>query len=671
MPLPTPTLAAVLACLLLTACGRDPAPPASSATATGSAATAANAPMEADLARTLREQADFYTFRPLSELPANLAWQDGTDLPEFADPAARKGGTYTTFIADFPRTLRTIGPDATGGIRPFLLDYVEPRFIERHPNLPDAGYPGLTRQWAVDAASATTYYRIDPAARWSDGRPLTTDDVVFTFYFLRSPHLGQPWYNDFYTKNFTRLIVYDRLTFALVHPERKPDLATRLGNFSPYPRHAYADFGAGWIERFQWRETPKVGAYELRDRDVEKGRAVTLTRVKDWWAADKRFFRGRYNFDRFRLEVVRDPDKAVEAFARGNLDAITLGTPKHWYETLPETHPEVAAGRILRFQFFNRVPQPDWGLWINRARAPLDQADVRIGLHHAVNFDLVCQQFFRGDAVRLQTRSDGYGWRMHPTLRPRPFDPGAARAAFARAGFSQQGADGILADASGRRLSFTVTTGRQDLRDLLPILKQEALKAGVELKLEVLDRTTGFKKTQEKNHEIALVALSRSVELYPRYWELYHGSNAYHDAYTRDGRPTPVATGSVPNPAPSQIRAQTNNMTMTFVPELDRLIEAYDRAETLDEVKRLAAQIEELIFADATWINGWSTPFYRGAYWRHVKWPAGFNPMQSRNLEEFFVHWIDPQEQAEVEAARRTGRTFPGGLQRFDQFREP
>ena len=54
-----------------------------------------------------------------------------------------------------------------------------------------------------------------------------------------------------------------------------------------------------------------------------------------------------------------------------------------------------------------------------------------------------------------------------------------------------------------------------------------------------------------------------------------------------------------------------------------------------------------------------------------MKWPAGFNPMQSRNLEEFFVHWIDPQEQAEVEAARRNGRTFPGGLQRFDQFREP
>ena len=136
-------------------------------------------------------------------------------------------------------------------------------------------------------------------------------------------------------------------------------------------------------------------------------------------------------------------------------------------------------------------------------------------------------------------------------------------------------------------------------------------------------------------------------------------------------RSVAVATGSTPNPRPQQVRVQTNNMTMTFLPELDRLIEAYDRAETLDEVKRLAVQIEEIIFADAAWVNGWSTPFHRGAYWRYVKWPAGFNPMQSRTQEEFFVHWLDPEEKKEVEAARRTGRTFPAALQVFDQFRDP
>jgi len=258
---------------------------------------------------------------------------------------------------------------------------------------------------------------------------------------------------------------------------------------------------------------------------------------------------------------------------------------------------------------------------------------------------------------------------MHPTITARPFDPPKAREYFAKAGFTKQGPDGVLTNAAGQRLSFTITAYSQALRDLLPILKEEALKAGLEFKLEILDSTTGYKKMQEKNHEIALVALSRSVELYPRYWEMYHGTNAYSDAYTKDGKIVKIATGAEPNPHPKQVEVQTNNMTMTFIPELDRLIEAYDKAETLDEIKRLAARIEEIIYEDAAWVNGWQRPFFRGGYWRYVKWPQGFNSAEARDMEEFFLHWIDVDEKKEVEAARRSGKTYPNALQVFDQFK--
>ncbi len=664
MPFRLPVLLSCLA-FFAAGCGR------SGETADKSAAVPAGAPnMEADLAKTLKEQPEFYVFKTPADLPAGLQWENGADLPEFADPNAKKGGTFNFFISDFPRTIRTIGPDATGGIRPYLLDYVEPGFINPHPNLVNRGYPGLLTEWAVGPDGRTLYFKIDPKARWSDGRPLTTDDVVFTLYFMRSPHLNEPWYNDFYTKNYKQVIVFDKLTFATVHPEKKPDLAIRFGSWVPYPRHAYQDFGPGWLERFQWRELPKLGPYVLHDRDIEKGRAVTLTRVKDWWAADKRFYRGRFNPDRYRLEVIRDPDKAAESFMRGDLDFFGLGLSKYWYETLPDNHPEVVAGRLIKFKFYNQTPRPDYGLWINRAKPLLDNNDVRTGIQHASNIALVCEQFFRGDAEQMQTRSDGYGWRMHPTITARPFDPVKAREYFAKAGFTTQGPDGVLTNARGQRLSFTITAYSQALRDLLPILKQEALKAGLEFKLEVLDATTGWKKMQEKNHEIALAALSRSAELYPRYWEMYHGSNAYTDAYTKDGQPTPIATGSTPNPQPKQVAVQTNNMTMTFIPELDRLIEAYDKAETLEDIKALAAQIEQIIHDDAAWVNGWQRPFYRGGHWRYVKWPAGFNVAQSRDFEEFFVHWIDVDEKKEVEAARKSGRTYPdGGVKVYDQFK--
>ena len=64
--------------------------------------------MEAELAKTIKEQSDFYVFKTPADLPAGLKWENGADLPEFANPNAKKGGTFNYFIPDFPRTIRTI-----------------------------------------------------------------------------------------------------------------------------------------------------------------------------------------------------------------------------------------------------------------------------------------------------------------------------------------------------------------------------------------------------------------------------------------------------------------------------------------------------------------------------------------------------------------------------------
>ncbi len=227
-PLPARTLlplAGIAAALALVGCGGSK----------DEHTSADSGAMEADLVRTVAEQPDFYLRKPITELPADLPWQDGSDLPEFANPDAPKGGTFYNSIIDFPRTLRTIGPDATGGIRPYLLDWVEPWWVHPHPNFPGRFYPGLASRWAIDHANRTAYLEIDPAARWSDGTPVTTADVEFSFYFYRSPHLREPWYNDFYTTKFESVTLFDERTFAITFPEDKPDLERYLG-FSPSPR---------------------------------------------------------------------------------------------------------------------------------------------------------------------------------------------------------------------------------------------------------------------------------------------------------------------------------------------------------------------------------------------------------------------------------------------------
>jgi microcin C transport system substrate-binding protein len=649
--------------------------PASAGPESATAAVADFPGMEADLARTVKEQPEFYVFKTADDFAkdtSGLTWDDGMQHPEFGDPEAKKGGTFTYYIPDFPRTLRHLGPDATGGIRSWLLDHVVIGCVMGHPNLPGEVFPGLATRWAIDRGSKTMYFELATDARWSDGPPVTTDDFVYHFYMMRSPHLNEPWYNNHYTTKYRRLTVYDKHHFALTMEEYKPDFALRAGGIAPNPRHFFQDFGPGWLEKYDWRVVPTTGAYTLYEKDIKKVSSVTLTRLKDWWAKDRKYLRQLWNPDRIRLTVIRDPDKQIEAFIRGDLDIYRLDAPKHWYERLPDDHPLVASGYVTKATFYNQIPRPDRGLWINSHHPLLKNRDIREGIHYASNWDLVCQSYFRGDAVVMDTRSDGYPFRAHPTIMHRPFDPVKARELFAKAGFTKQGPDGVLVNDQGQRLSFSVLGYLQDHRDFLSILKQEAIKAGIEYNLEILDFATGTKKLHEKQHEIAFAALQRSVELYPRYWELFHGSNAYEDAYLdANGQPVEKYSLGKPNPNPQKVRPNTNNSTQTFIPELDRLIEAYDAAETMDEIKSLAVQIEQIIHDDAAWVPGHAFPFFREGYWRWVRWPKDFNVREAREAYEFHLLWIDSELEAEVKAAQKEGRKLEPQVLVFDKYKNP
>ena len=91
---------------------------------------------------------DFFRFKTAADLPANLLWQDGSTLPEIGSDKAVKGGTEYGRIADFPRTLRLVGPDSNGSFRGHLQDNVSLSLAHRHPNEFDY-YPGILESWAV------------------------------------------------------------------------------------------------------------------------------------------------------------------------------------------------------------------------------------------------------------------------------------------------------------------------------------------------------------------------------------------------------------------------------------------------------------------------------------------------------------------------------------------
>jgi len=601
---------------------------------------------------------EFFVFKTLADIPTDLSWEDGSDLPEIGSDEAVKGGTLYNTIQDFPRTLRRLGPDSNGSFRPYLLDYTTLSIAHRHPNEFDF-YPGLATSWAVDKENKTVYVKLNPAATWSDGEPVTTDDFMFMFFMNQSSYIVAPWYTNWYSTQYTNITKYDDHNFSITIPDAKPDMDSRVLQLGPSPQHFYKALGEDYVERYQWKFQPTTGPYVIEEEDIKKGVSIALTRQDGWWAKDNKFWRNRYNPDRIHISVIRDTTKVFEAFKRGDLDQFGLNLAEYWYDKLPNEDDDVQAGYIHKSVFYNQIPRPTYGLWMNSHKHLLDNLDIRTGIQHATNWQLVIDKFFRGDYARLQSSSDGYGEFSHPTLKSRLYDIDKAQDFFAKAGFVNRGPDGILVNDNGERLSFTLSTGYESLKDVLTIMKEEASKTGLEFRIEVLDGTAGWKKVQEKKHDISFSALSVSLEMYPRFWETYHSANAYNNAFLEDGSINPERT----------VKTQTNNMEMIALLDMDRMIDTYRASDDKEQMIELAHKMTQLHHDNASFSPGFYQPFYRVGHWRWIRYPDGFNLKYSRSAGEYYVQWIDTKLREETLAARKNGETFDPEINVFDQYK--
>ena len=603
-----------------------------------------------DVLEFYQKHPDCFSISSIDNLPEDLKWMDGSDEQEFASSEAKKGGTWEVFMRDFPRTLRTIGPDANGAFRSYLLDYNVISLVHAHPNS-DGYYPGLAKSWAVGKDGRTVYFRLDPQAKYSDGEKVKASDFFFFFYFMRSKHIQAPWYNDFYGKDkFQKVTLYDKETLSITFYKAKPDVVERV-SIRAKPEHFYEELDGEFLSKYQWNPEPTTGAYVALPENVDKGKSVTLVRQNDWWADQKRFFRYRFNPQKIKVSVIRDYNKAFEVFLKGGVDMFGLAKTEFWYDKLPNNNKLVQNGYLSKVTFFNQTPPPSYALRINSQKPPFDDLNIRIGFHHAMNFDMVLEKIFRGDFVRMNTVADGYGGRSHPTLRAREFSIEKALEHFAKAGFKERGGDGILINSSGQRLSIELLTGYRHFEDVLVVLKEQAKKAGLELKLKVLEPTAAWKAANEKNHQVIFSAFNSFVELFPRFWEPYHSDNAYQEVgdlkFEEDGSLKPNLTTKV----------STNNFTQTAVREIDHLINEYRDEEDLGRISEMAHQLSQMIHDHAVWVPAWKKPWLRIGHWNWVKFPEDWGPKESRDYEEFQVFWIDETEKEKILKAMEAGES--------------
>ena len=371
-------------------------------------------------------------------------------------------------------------------LNPFLLkgiaaagitDLVFETLMEQSLDEPFSQYGLLAEdvQLAPDRLSVT--YRLNPRAKFSDGSPVTAQDVKFSFDTLKS-QLAHPQYR-FYWADIKRAVVVDertvRFEFARVNPElhlltgQMPIFSHRWGAGKPFDRIV--------------TDLP-LGSGPYRVDEVQLGKKISFRRNPDYWAKDLNTRRGTFNYDQVAFVYYKDSTVQLEAFKAGEFDFVAVTNSKQWARDY--RGPKFSQGLIRKAELKHSNDAGMQGFVFNLRRDIFKDKRVRKAIGLAFDFEWSnrnlfygqyqrCNSYFsnselassgvpRGDELKLL---EPYRDHLPPEVFARPWQPPStnppgslranlrqAKALLAQAGWTYR--DGALRNASGAPLAFEI-----------------------------------------------------------------------------------------------------------------------------------------------------------------------------------------------------------------------
>src|ERR1700753_744964 len=358
--------------------------------------------------------------RPLSAEPSHAIAMHGApalsanyDHFPYANPDAPKGGRLVqgllgTFDSLNPMIVRGIPVQQIKG-NGFDRGYVYESLMTRSDDEAFTLYGLLADTVETDAARSYVTFHVNPKARFSDGKPVLADDVLFSWALLRDH--GRPNHRQYYSK-VAKAEALDPLTvrfdFGGVADRELPLI---WGLMPILPKHA--------TDVAHFEETtfaPPIGSGPYRIGNVKPGASVTFTRNPDYWGRDLAVNRGFWNFNEIRLDFYRDANAQFEAFTRGLYDFRVENEPLRWHDGYD--FPAARNGEVIRDTIKTGLPQPSEYLVFNTRRPIFSDIRVRQALTLLFDFEWINRNYF----FDLYARSAGFFAGSELSAYGRPAD---------------------------------------------------------------------------------------------------------------------------------------------------------------------------------------------------------------------------------------------------------
>jgi microcin C transport system substrate-binding protein len=312
------------------------------------------------------------------------------DFPHFdyVNPEAPKGGlvrqavqgSFDSFNHAIPKN------DPAAG-----LSYIYDRLMTSSLDEISTEYGLIARDMLIGPNFSYVKFRLRENAKWHDGKPITPEDVVWSFDQQKQLHPQQRFYYSHVTG--AEITGEHEVTFRF-DQEGNRELPHIVGQLLILPKHWWTGKDAKGNDRDISKGTlePPLGSGPYRIGDFSAGKFVNFDRVEDYWAKDLNVSIGTNNFDQIRVEYFRDDTVMFEAFKSDGYDFRAESTAKVWAKGYE--FPAVKDGRVKLDVFPDRASGVTLGFWPNLRREKFQDARVRLALNYVFNFEEMNRSLF-------------------------------------------------------------------------------------------------------------------------------------------------------------------------------------------------------------------------------------------------------------------------------------
>ena len=558
---------------------------------------------------------------------------------DYVNPQAPKGGSVRlSSVGKFD----SLNEFLFKGVPAVGLGLTHDRLMSASLDEASTEYCNLCEWVSHPADFSSVTFKLRDGASWHDGKPITTDDVVFSLESLKAANPREA----LYYKNISRVEVSGerQITFHF-DVKGNRELPTIMGQLTILPKHYWTAQDKDGKERNILNTTLEapLGSGPYKIKEFVAGRSISYERVANYWGKDLAVAVGQYNFDQIRFEYFSDPTPALEAFKVGQVDFYRESSAKNW--ATEYNFKAITTGAVKKREISLRAVNGMQGLVFNLRRSKFQDRKIRQAFNLAYDFEWANANLFYGQYIRsasyfensdlaarglptgleleiLNTIKDQVPADVFEKEYKNPTNSGgtddlranlaSAAKLFTEAGWRNK--NGVLTDAKGQTMTveFLLSTGETAFERVIQPFIKNLERLGVKASIRLVDGTQHKRRVDTFDYDIIIGSFPQSES--PGNEQRYYWTS------------------------PAADEAGSHNYAGIKDPAVDKLVNRLIMAQSREELVATTKALDRVLLWNQYVVPQWYLGQDRVAYWDRFGEPR---TLPSRSVGFLSVWWYD------------------------------